>query len=51
MLTIDKSNNKHRILAIDDQSEEEFSALTEYQQDYILTVSQNYLDYQIERQN
>ena len=33
--------------AIDDLSEEEFFALTEYQQDYILTVSQNYLDYQI----
>lgn len=37
--------------AIDDLSEEEFLALTEYQQDYILTVSQNYLDHQIERQN
>ena len=37
--------------AIDDLSEEEFRALTEYQQNYILTVSQNYLDYQIERQN
>ena len=37
--------------AIDDLSEEEFFTLTDYQQDYILTVSQNYLDYQIERQN
>ena len=37
--------------AIDDLSEEEFFALTDYQQEYILTVSQNYLDYQIEQQN
>ena len=37
--------------ATDELSEEEFFALSEYQQNYILTVSQNYLDYQIERQN
>ena len=37
--------------AIDDLSEAEFLALTDYQQDYILTASQNYLDYQIDRQN
>jgi len=37
--------------AIDDLSKEEFFALSDYQQDYILTVSQIYLDYQIERQN
>jgi hypothetical protein len=37
--------------AIDDLSEEEFFALSEYQQNYILTVSQNYIDYQIDRQN
>jgi hypothetical protein len=37
--------------AIDDLSEAEFLALTDYQQDYIITVSQNYLDYQIDRQN
>jgi hypothetical protein len=35
--------------AIDDLNEEEFLVLTECQQEYIITVSQNYLDYQIER--
>ena len=35
--------------AIDDLSEEEFLALTECQQEYIITISQSYLDFQINR--
>ena len=48
---VDKKQTLNVNKSLNDLSEEEFLALTEYQQDYILTVSQSYLDYQIERQN
>ena len=35
--------------AIDDLNEEEFLALTECHQEYIITISKSYLDFQINR--